>query len=374
MAGVGGMGTWLGMKKQENHYLWVDQTPVTLTSWAAGEPSGAKASLLGRRRQKAEECVETLTHSRAGQWNDVACSERRAFVCQAPMEAQTGPSPSPAGPSCAPSDPLYLRTGNHCYHYVLTPRPWQEAEDTCALEGAHLATALTRTEAAAVWVVAMEARLEEAWLGLRHEQEHGAFRWSSGWPLLHAPWSPHTNTSEGEGMCAAVSSSSGQWVARPCLTARPFICHLANDVSGVSERASRGSCPDGRWLDFGGANCYPPSGNRGPGTNARYSCVLEGGDLTSIASAAEMSLVTLTVHDLTQAVWIGLVREANGAHSYHPIIAHRALGKREITDGGERGGNKAMKKRRPVNSIRQRGDRQVKEMRGLSGEGDGRDK
>lgn len=51
----------------------------------------------------------------------------------------------------------------------------QEAEDACGREGAHLATALTKTQAAAVWVAVIEAGLQEAWLGLRHEEVSCSF-------------------------------------------------------------------------------------------------------------------------------------------------------------------------------------------------------
>ncbi|KAK8378664.1 hypothetical protein O3P69_009394 [Scylla paramamosain] len=322
LAGVGVAGAWLGMKRQQQHFLWVDQTPVTFTSWAAGEPSGAQATVVvgaGRRLRQAEECVELLTHSRAGMWNDVACSERRAFVCQTPpaeparpehLYPSPSPSPSPS-PRCPPPHHHYLRLGDHCYRHVLTPLPWQEAEDTCSREGAHLATALTKTQAAAVWVAVMEAGLQEAWLGLRHEEEHEAFRWSSGWPLLHAHWFSATSTESG-GDCVALSASSGQWVVRPCLTARPFICHLDSAAEGAAVRASSESCPDKRWLDFGGLNCYLVVRDPKPWHDARYTCLLEGGDLTSITSGAEMTLLTIALHDVTQAVWIGLLREERG--------------------------------------------------------------
>ncbi|XP_045107957.1 macrophage mannose receptor 1-like [Portunus trituberculatus] len=337
LAGVEMTGAWLGMKRQQEHVLWVDQTPVTFTSWAAGEPSGTRATIkveAGRRLRQVEECVELLTHSRAGMWNDVACSEKRAFLCQTPVEPagleyispspSTSPSPSsspsPSWPSPSPSQscPLphshYLRRGEHCYRHVLTPLPWQEAEDTCSREGAHLATALTKTQAAAVWVAVMEAELQEAWLGLRYEEEHEAFRWSSGWPLLHSHWSSDTSR-ESSGGCAALSASSGQWVVRPCLVTLPFICHLdatAATAEGTAVRTSSDSCPDKRWLDFGGPNCYLVVRDPKPWHDARYTCLLEGGDLTSIISGAEMTLLTMALHDVTQAVWIGLLREEHG--------------------------------------------------------------
>ncbi|XP_050730814.1 C-type mannose receptor 2-like [Eriocheir sinensis] len=282
LGGGGAAGAWLGLRRQVRGFLWVDQTPVRYTRWAAGEPSGAQVMLARRRRGQAEECVEMLTQGRAGLWNDLTCSERRPFLCQSPQDPRPvhpiTPSSSPAPPeSCPPTHHHYQRQGEHCYLAVNTPLTWQAAEDTCAGEGAHLATVRTRGEAAAAWVSALEAELKDPWLGLHRQDETKDFTWSSGWPLLHAPWSNNNNKDNSnnntEGSCVGLLSSSGEWVTVPCSSPRPFLCQLMIDLPGVSVSVETASnpCPDPRWLDFGGAHCYLVVREPRPWHDARHT-------------------------------------------------------------------------------------------------------
>ena len=81
-------------------------------------------------------------------------------------------------------------------------------------------------------------------------------------------------------------------MARPCLAARPFICHITNGerererererppdprsvldtgAVGVAGKTVRESCPDGRWLDFGGVSCYLVVKEPKPWHDARYT-------------------------------------------------------------------------------------------------------
>lgn len=63
----------LNDKNTEKKFLWADQSSVTYTSWDKTEPS-----FHGN-----EDCVEMRTYSQGkGNWNDVDCEKRNAFVCR----------------------------------------------------------------------------------------------------------------------------------------------------------------------------------------------------------------------------------------------------------------------------------------------------
>ena len=57
----------------ENNYGWVDNSPVTFTNWAPGEPNHGGSSDL------AENCV--IMKPGDGLWNDVVCTDTAEYVC-----------------------------------------------------------------------------------------------------------------------------------------------------------------------------------------------------------------------------------------------------------------------------------------------------
>ena len=60
----------------ESAYGWTDNSPVTYTNWAPGEPNHGGSS------GKAENCV--VMRKGDGLWNDVVCYENREWVCSKP--------------------------------------------------------------------------------------------------------------------------------------------------------------------------------------------------------------------------------------------------------------------------------------------------
>ncbi|KAG7176752.1 Secretory phospholipase A2 receptor-like 2, partial [Homarus americanus] len=61
---------WIGMKNDIDGNRWLDGTPVGFFNWNFGEPNGVYVDY----------CVEMYTYG--GKWNDVGCSQRRAFLCE----------------------------------------------------------------------------------------------------------------------------------------------------------------------------------------------------------------------------------------------------------------------------------------------------
>ena len=57
----------------EHNYGWVDNSPVTFTNWAAGEPNHGGSS------GTPENCV--VMKPGDGLWNDVNCDDTAEYVC-----------------------------------------------------------------------------------------------------------------------------------------------------------------------------------------------------------------------------------------------------------------------------------------------------
>ena len=69
---LGASTVWIGLTDAAKEGRWLSPRGemVTMAAWAAGEPNNAGE----------EDCVELVVAT--GEWNDLACRERRPFVCE----------------------------------------------------------------------------------------------------------------------------------------------------------------------------------------------------------------------------------------------------------------------------------------------------
>ncbi|XP_070595656.1 CD209 antigen-like protein C isoform X2 [Erythrolamprus reginae] len=63
---------WIGLSDadHENQWIWVDNTTLSLSFWGKGEPNNAGSD---------EDCATLLF---TGNWNDVACSGKKYWICE----------------------------------------------------------------------------------------------------------------------------------------------------------------------------------------------------------------------------------------------------------------------------------------------------
>lgn len=301
------VNTWLGMRN-ERGFHWVDQSAVTYTNWAPGEPNGHYYGSWG----PGEDCVEMLTHNRAGQWNDANCLIRHAFICQRNMDPNVGTHSPP--PTCAPPLDNYLNYSGSCYKLVSTPTSWQDAEDACVSEGAHLASVQHVSEQSFLWVLALDTGVEDMWIGLNNLKDKVQYRWSDDWPTIYTNWAKNEpNTNQTDYNCVRLSAiKDGSWYSELCTEKRPYVCKHKDGPVPTPDPPATGRCPDDRWLNLGGGFCYLVVESAKPWNDASMKCVQENSHLASIHSQQEMDLITMATHKFRDPLWIGLVQKTSG--------------------------------------------------------------
>ncbi|KAK4329168.1 hypothetical protein Pmani_000459 [Petrolisthes manimaculis] len=325
---------WIGLQQQSYRYYWMDQTSMTYTNWALGEPN---LRILTRWR---ELCVEMLPYHEAGRWNSVRCDEMRSYVCQ------QHPDPSITIPLtrslCEGSMDHYISYQDGCYRVVNGASTWEDAEAECQLEGSNLISIMSISEAATAWVVVKESGLQEAWLGLRYHQDKNVFKWSNGWPGLYTQWGagePHTNTSH-YNLCTKINTTDGLWYTESCEQEKAFVCKYENGTTTVPtpDTPLEGLCPDEvNWYDFGGSHCYRIFTGEMPWNDANLRCLRENADLVSIHTQEENDLLHKTVHFVKDTVWIGLLQKRdNYGWSDGSRFDFLAWRDREPTNGSEK--------------------------------------
>lgn len=294
------VNTWLGMRN-ERGFHWVDQSAVTYTNWAPGEPNG---------HYYGEECVEA--YSNDGRWNDVPCSNLNGYVCMMKQDPNVGTHSPP--PTCAPPLDNYLNYSGSCYKLVSTPTSWQDAEDACVSEGAHLASVQHVSEQSFLWVLALDTGVEDMWIGLNNLKDKVQYRWSDDWPTIYTNWAKNEpNTNQTDYNCVRLSAiKDGSWYSELCTEKRPYVCKHKDGPVPTPDPPATGRCPDDRWLNLGGGFCYLVVESAKPWNDASMKCVQENSHLASIHSQQEMDLITMATHKFRDPLWIGLVQKTSG--------------------------------------------------------------
>ncbi|XP_068210370.1 macrophage mannose receptor 1-like isoform X2 [Palaemon carinicauda] len=303
---------WLGLRYAQGFH-WLDQSALTFTNWAQGEPNSRGESLTQSwlNEDRNENCVNTHISNLAGQWNDINCELLNGYICQTSPDSSR-PSSNPF-PKCSPPFESYVKYDNKCYWAETGVKTWKEAELSCINEGGHLASAANKAESSWLWVLAQQYNLENPWIGCNNLEDAKVFRWSDTWPMLYTEWGKgepvigSTNHS-----CATLNSENGLWFLENCEVERNFICKYNSESSPTPDTPTKGVCPYDNWLDLGGGSCYTIVTHTRPWTDANKWCANLGSNLASIHSKAELTLIIQAAHNITDPMWIGLIQMREG--------------------------------------------------------------
>lgn len=99
-----------------------------------------------------------------GMWNDYACDEPRNFICKTSVSPDYPPN-EPAG--CEMDFADFNQFLNGCYKYFDMPKTFDEAEDFCKSQAAHLVSIIDEVELA---YVLTQIPAGDIWIGLSNKQ------------------------------------------------------------------------------------------------------------------------------------------------------------------------------------------------------------
>ena len=134
---------WIGIHdigdakdKEGNFRCIADEKKIAFTSWHSGEPNNWG---------KGEDCTE-IYFSNWGpkrQWNDIACSHKKPFVCELALTCPEGTT----------------EEAEKCYKFVNKKLTFQDAEKFCVKDGGHLACPQSEGENEAIHALAKQRYL-----------------------------------------------------------------------------------------------------------------------------------------------------------------------------------------------------------------------
>ncbi|XP_018012021.1 macrophage mannose receptor 1 [Hyalella azteca] len=287
---------WIGLRSQSN-YKWTDETPVNYANWGPLEPSGGIS----------DPCVETMPDS--GFWTAIDCAQNRSYICAQNPDPELSTDSPP--PKCASPYENFISFEDSCYKLVLDPKTWQEAEDYCISQGAHLTSVERITENSLIFAMAAGYGEENLWMGLNSNKKADQYLWVDGFPVLYTNWGPREpNVSNTDNRCVMISSTAdGTWYSRPCDQLQPFVCKHSEGFIPTPDPPSDGNCPNPHWLDFGGGYCYLVVTDVTKTWNeANLGCIEEGGNLVSIHSQTESDLISKATATYQHNLWCGLIQ------------------------------------------------------------------
>merc|ERR1711874_226611 len=205
---------WIGGRKEGSGWNWSDGTLWNFNDWYPNQPSGDG------------DCTELLSERRHDGFNDLHCSvHSRPFVCQ----ISTGP-PSTV---CQAG---WSDFNGECYKYFSQEKTWDDAEDQCVAEQAHLVS--IHSEEEHQFVVGLNGGAGFPWLGGRLHRSRFSFvlLWTYGTPWDYNNWQKGRRVDEG---CVFIfplfghghghaPPVPGPWYSQQCSRLRPFVCKKGN--------------------------------------------------------------------------------------------------------------------------------------------------
>ncbi|BFZ22363.1 hypothetical protein BsWGS_25402 [Bradybaena similaris] len=320
---------WIGFSDRlvANQYRWQDNSEVTYTNWASGQPARHFLWSLNK-----DNCVEMLRNPHRAEdtakWNDAPCSKKSAFLCQTLQSP--GPTSSPPsstlGSSSTPVCPtdffLYKST---CYSVRPEMQTWPDARNSCQTFGGDLASTLDIFEFARLDLALLASGITgQAWIGLKFDQISSQYVFSDGWPVKHTFWSTSNPDLQTNESCVALYLAS--WNDTLCSELLPYICEIKLEAPPAPTSAPAGECPDTGQVPFGDY-CYVAKLNdQVSWPEASYKCGLLGMQMASVHSDEESSFLKGYVEhvavpstdfgSVSRGVWLGLQKDLQGGYRW----------------------------------------------------------
>ncbi|KAM9308126.1 macrophage mannose receptor 1 [Gastrophryne carolinensis] len=278
---------WLGLNdlKTQLFFEWSDDTPVTYTSWQAGEPS--------HLNNRQEDCVALNT--KIGRWADQMCEKTFPYICRRkplPTDHDLGPV---AQEGCSKG---WKRHGFYCYFIGETVSTYSEANSFCTQNAAYLMTVDDRFEQAYLTSFIGLRPEKYFWTGLSDTEERGTFKWANKGPLLYTHWNAEMPGRKQGCVAMRTGNKGGLWDVIGCDEKWKFVCKKgAEGVTPppIPTTTPEPTCPP-EWASGTRINsCYKhymkDNDLKKSWTEARDFCRAIGGDLLSVGNKDEEQTV-----------------------------------------------------------------------------------
>lgn len=316
MVGTGEVSAaWIGMAMfgiASGQYMWVDNSPVTYTHWAPGEPNNANGE---------EQCVQMNRHQ--GGWNDANCGRAGAgYVCKKyPGDDHTPPPPTQPWEGNCPEG--WMRFKDKCFLFKGRDNDingsWTFAQDWCKSQGGNLAVIDSQAENDFVTSYLRDMKYH-TWIGLSDLLVENQYAWSDGVsPVLYTNWNHNEpNNANGVEHCVTITHTilqSGKWNDDACHKNHSFVCSMKKSSSIKPPPPTKSPCPPGYLSWF--QNCYRLVEEPSSWEQALKACQQQSrGNLVSIDSSYEQAFVSGVVLQGRAEAWMGLRLQEDGAYRW----------------------------------------------------------
>ncbi|XP_022088512.1 macrophage mannose receptor 1-like [Acanthaster planci] len=330
LSGVLGLKRWdnyfIGLSDlaSRGYYQWIDQSEVTFTNWASGQPDDSTGN-----------CVTMKSGSDAGYWSDRSCEKGYLFICEKSRIGWPTITLPTANPPTQPSDvgcsPGWIGYGDNCFKpfeisSAQDGSTWVEAYTACGSFGASLASFHHPNEERHIIDSFTPTSDRGFWIGLNDWRNEGGYEWSDGSVVQYTYW--HTgqpNDSGGREQCVLtfLSTTTG-WFDAPCYQELNFICKMPKGIelrttSAPTLSPGEPCADDPTWIHRYPYCYFFSSSFEFDGVqdwhHAEAWCQAKNSHLVSIHDSAELSFLLEYSQLFASYFWIGL-RE-NGSYAGH---------------------------------------------------------
>ncbi|XP_037118888.1 C-type mannose receptor 2-like [Syngnathus acus] len=214
---VGGLQSWVGLKKNKDNFEWSNATPAGKIEWVPNRPAGRG------------DCAAL---SQTGKLEDWPCTNIQPFICKK-AKVQDFLLPPPAGWSAKCGWWLERSSSDFCYLIQRKPtKTWEEARDDCLRRGGDLLSIADSHEQ--TFIQSLYTLLPSApslWLGVDNNVTKDGSGWTDGSPLGYVVMDEDDPGDPAGASCLSLLTSNGRWKFDDCRKKRGYMCKKRGDTS-----------------------------------------------------------------------------------------------------------------------------------------------
>ncbi|XP_049601016.1 secretory phospholipase A2 receptor-like isoform X1 [Syngnathus scovelli] len=213
---VGGLQSWVGLKKNEGNFEWSDATPAGKIEWVPDRPAGRG------------DCAAL---SQTGKLEDWPCTNLQPFICKEAM-VRDFLLPPPAGRSAKCGWWRDRPSSDFCYliqHWHA--KAWTEARDDCLRRGGDLLSITDSQEQAFIQSLYTSLpSIPSLWLGVNNNVTKDGIKWTDGSPFGYIVVDGDDPGEPSGASCLSLLTSNGRWKFDDCRKKGGYMCKKRGDT------------------------------------------------------------------------------------------------------------------------------------------------